>query len=1150
MNSSQTLELQIKEKAQETLVSLNTLITKLTNVEKSVTSIDSKLKKNTVKSTVKDIEYLNNSAEKTTNSINKLSKSLSLTGAYIGVKKLTSTFLNWMNEAVDYTEQLNLFNVVFKNVEKNGVQTFSKLGKEAIQFQYKLNEAFGTNKIETLYMQGIFQSMGESVGIPDTYSAIMSETMTKMAYDLASLYNKSEKNVAEALRAGVYAGQTKPLRSYGIDVTQQTLQPILDSLGIDDRTVKQMTQAEKEILRYIATLKQGQVAMGDLANTIESPSNQLKIFRQQLVETKVALSSLFMGIFANVLPWFNAFLMVTKEISKALAGFFGIELKDYNSGIASQEDAYVDFGDSVDNATDSVKELKRQTLGFDQINNINENKDSGNSGANLVGGIDQRLLDAIKGYDNGMESVRMKATQIRDSIMEWLGFTKEIDPLTGEVSFKYEGIGKTLSNMWQSFKKLNTQGKILVSLGLVALVSKLFSGTKKLASALGPSGLLKPVKSLLSPVSSLNGYLKVYTNLAGKEGYSGTKKLTAGIKEGTDAWAKNLSIMDRVKTTLVGATGLAVGFGFARDAADEFNETGKAGVGVWTSLAGSLATSVTSGALLGSQFGIWGTAIGAAGGAVVTLISYLTGLEDEQDKLLNKINESSQEIQNYCDEINEYYASIDESVEKQFAAIGQTELYVEELGSLVDANGRVKAIYQSRVEYILNEVNSAYGTEYELINGQIYQNGKLIESNDEIVQSIKDIIEQKKAKILLDANEAKYAKAIEEQANSYETLQTATNNYKEAEKELQNEAEKWYKKREKMLEKYGISYEDFLDQIIAQAEQGQKDFVIIAEDGTELVAYSNVKLMESYKKASDAFDSATENWENNVMTIVNYEQLMEATISGDMDKIEQAVADFASKTGASLSEQLEMFKYFGDTYAKKSGEVNESTYAMYEAVVDSLKRQSDAVENITPELVEAWHSLASQSEEKFLEAFADLDDDIQQEVVNQMYSKGYSISNELQKGINQINPTIKVTADTSQAEKQIKKFIDSSKGTLNDWFGGGGARRNANGGAFYSGSWHNIPQYANGGSPTHGSVFVAGERGAEIVGHINGRTEVLNQSQLASVMYSAIIAGMSQFAGQSNEIDVHVHSDEGVIVDRVNQKIKQTGVFPFIMPTR
>lgn len=57
--------------------------------------------------------------------------------------------------------------------------------------------------------------------------------------------------------------------------------------------------------------------------------------------------------------------------------------------------------------------------------------------------------------------------------------------------------------------------------------------------------------------------------------------------------------------------------------------------------------------------------------------------------------------------------------------------------------------------------------------------------------------------------------------------------------------------------------------------------------------------------------------------------------------------------------------------------------------------------------------------------------------------------------------------------------------------------------------------YANGtaNAGLHGSMFVAGENGAEMVGHINGQTEVLNRSQIAQAMKSAVVAGMSQFTG-------------------------------------
>ena len=68
----------------------------------------------------------------------------------------------------------------------------------------------------------------------------------------------------------------------------------------------------------------------------------------------------------------------------------------------------------------------------------------------------------------------------------------------------------------------------------------------------------------------------------------------------------------------------------------------------------------------------------------------------------------------------------------------------------------------------------------------------------------------------------------------------------------------------------------------------------------------------------------------------------------------------------------------------------------------------------------------------------------------------------------------------------------------------------ASGGAYYGGAWHNIPQYA-GGTLNAGTIFAAGEAGPEIVGHINGRTEVLNKSQIAATVKTAILSGMARF---------------------------------------
>ena len=95
------------------------------------------------------------------------------------------------------------------------------------------------------------------------------------------------------------------------------------------------------------------------------------------------------------------------------------------------------------------------------------------------------------------------------------------------------------------------------------------------------------------------------------------------------------------------------------------------------------------------------------------------------------------------------------------------------------------------------------------------------------------------------------------------------------------------------------------------------------------------------------------------------------------------------------------------------------------------------------------------------------------------------------------------------------KLQKAKNNTVQYTFNGGGTGKGVVvgeikkfGGAFYGGSWHGIPQYANGTTNAHGSLFLAGEAGPEIVGHVGGRTEVLNKSQLASAMFSAVRSAM------------------------------------------
>ena len=95
--------------------------------------------------------------------------------------------------------------------------------------------------------------------------------------------------------------------------------------------------------------------------------------------------------------------------------------------------------------------------------------------------------------------------------------------------------------------------------------------------------------------------------------------------------------------------------------------------------------------------------------------------------------------------------------------------------------------------------------------------------------------------------------------------------------------------------------------------------------------------------------------------------------------------------------------------------------------------------------------------------------------------------------------------------RSIKSFFGLSSGGIVGAKGGvkifgSGGRISASGAAQF---WRSVPHYAGGTSNAHGTAFVAGEHGPEVVGHIGGRTEVLNKSQLAATMYKAIADGMA-----------------------------------------
>jgi hypothetical protein len=142
-------------------------------------------------------------------------------------------------------------------------------------------------------------------------------------------------------------------------------------------------------------------------------------------------------------------------------------------------------------------------------------------------------------------------------------------------------------------------------------------------------------------------------------------------------------------------------------------------------------------------------------------------------------------------------------------------------------------------------------------------------------------------------------------------------------------------------------------------------------------------------------------------------------------------------------------------------------------------------------------------------------------------------------GLSNLSTTIKVGLKVDK--KRSKAVITGDTGSIYTVSTRG---EKAKGGILSNGVWSNIPQYAGGTANAHGSLFLAGEAGPEIVGHVGGRTEVLNKSQIASAMYSAVQAAMAPAAANfaaaaSNMSAASVGVDLETLAEMVRQGVEQ-----------
>lgn len=342
-----------------------------------------------------------------------------------GIKSLWKS----IEGTTDYIEAFNYYTVAFNKVGKEWGKDFEQFGYDnaedyAQSFGNRVNELLGKMsglKVDVdgglifesgmknlgLNLQEITQyasqlaSITNSLGQTGEVTTAISKSMTMLAGDISSLFNVDFSTVATNLQSGLI-GQSRALYKYGIDITNATLQTYAYKYGIE-KAVSEMSQAEKQQLRLLAILDQSKVSWGDLANTINSPSNMIRQFTNNVKEAGMVLGQLFIPVLQKVLPVINGVVIAIKRLLVSVANLLGIKIdfSSFGQGVSGYNEELEDTADALDKVGTSAKNAQSGIRAFDKLKVISTPKSSGSGSGAGGAGIDltKEIMDATAEYE-------------------------------------------------------------------------------------------------------------------------------------------------------------------------------------------------------------------------------------------------------------------------------------------------------------------------------------------------------------------------------------------------------------------------------------------------------------------------------------------------------------------------------------------------------------------------------------------------------------------------------------------------------------------------------------------------------------------------------------------------------------------------------
>lgn len=552
----------------------------------------------------------------------------------VSLKAIAEYLGNAVAKFNDFYEATDLFHNAMGN-----------LSGEADTLISKMQGLLGVDPTKAMTYMATIQSLGTSFGLTSDKAYILSKNLTQLAYDEGSYWNKDVAETFTAMSSAI-SGEIEPIRRLGVDLSQARLQQELLALGFN-KQVSSLSQADKAVLRYIAIMKQTANVQGNLAQTIQSPANQIKILKAQLDMLAKSVGSLLYPAMKSILPPLIAAVQLIREFVQWVAKLMGVKVvfTDFTKSAGSVGG----IGDAMDDTTDSTKKaakaLKDYTMGFDELNIIDPTQGSSGSGGgasagNILGDVDLSGYDMFKQYN---EEFAKQIDAIKQKIKAMLPLIATV--ATALAAWKLTNL---ITDIVDAISKMNALKSIVLGLGVFTV------------------GVVLEITGIKDAIENgVNGKNFAEIVLGALIGTTGAAILGKGIAQFIVTGFGNTAVGAAIKAAggstagaIIGAAvgGVVTGIPmFATGVYDAVKNGLNTLNGILIPL-GSTMAGAGIGAIIGSLGGPIGTGIGTLIGLIVGgLTDVGIAIYQNWDKITESLDKASESLKNWFVGVGEWW---------------------------------------------------------------------------------------------------------------------------------------------------------------------------------------------------------------------------------------------------------------------------------------------------------------------------------------------------------------------------------------------------------------------------------------------------------------------------------------------------------------